>query len=110
MSDRWLLFKRGLADFWKVFSRHKPGMLGAVLLASSLILAVFAPWLTGPGVKETIRDFLSDREPGLLDFTVDPTENCYPMVPPGASIAEMVVEPPRALIEEEVLDDLWAVS
>jgi acetolactate synthase I/II/III large subunit len=60
-------------------------------------------------VKDAIRDFLGDREPRLLDFTVDPTENCYPIVPPGASIAEMVVEPPRTLVEEEVLDDLWAV-
>jgi acetolactate synthase-1/2/3 large subunit len=60
-------------------------------------------------VKDAVRDFLSDREPGLLDFSVDPTENCYPIVPPGASIAEMVVEPPRTLVEEEVLDDLWAV-
>ena len=60
-------------------------------------------------VKDAIRDFLSDREPRLLDFSVDPTENCYPIVPPGASIAEMMVEPPRTMVEEEVLDDLWAV-
>ncbi len=60
-------------------------------------------------VKDAVRDFLSDREPGLLDFSVDPTENCYPIVPAGASIAEMIVEPPRALVEEEVLDDMWAV-
>ncbi len=60
-------------------------------------------------VRDAIKDFLGDREPRLIDFSVDPTENCYPIVPPGASIAEMVVEPPRALVEEEVLDDLWAV-
>ncbi|MEJ2009783.1 MAG: biosynthetic-type acetolactate synthase large subunit [Acidobacteriota bacterium] len=60
-------------------------------------------------VRDAIKDFLSDREPRLIDFWVDPTENCYPIVPPGASIAEMVVEPPRMLVEEEVLDDLWAV-
>jgi hypothetical protein len=40
---------------------------------------------------------------------VDPAENVYPIVPPGASLAEMVVEPPRVLVEEEALDDLWAV-
>ena len=60
-------------------------------------------------VKDAIHDFLSDREPRLIDFWVDPAENCYPIVPPGASLAEMVVEPPRTLVEEEVLDDLWAV-
>jgi acetolactate synthase I/II/III large subunit len=60
-------------------------------------------------VVDAVRDFLSDREPRLLDFWVDPAENVYPIVPPGASLAEMVVEPPRVLVEEEILDDLWAV-
>jgi len=60
-------------------------------------------------VKDAVRELLSDREPRLIDFWVDAAENCYPIVPPGASIAEMVVEPPRTLVEEEVLDDLWAV-
>jgi acetolactate synthase-1/2/3 large subunit len=60
-------------------------------------------------VAEAVRDFLSDREPRLIDFWVDPAENVYPIVPPGASLAEMVVEPPRVLVEEEeALDDLWA--
>ncbi len=60
-------------------------------------------------VKDAVRDFLSDHEPRLIDFWVDPAENVYPIVPPGASLAEMVVEPPRAVVEEESLDDLWAV-
>lgn len=60
-------------------------------------------------VPDAIEDFLSDREPRLLDVWVDPAENVYPIVPPGAALAEMVVEPPRVLLEEEALDDLWAV-
>jgi acetolactate synthase I/II/III large subunit len=60
-------------------------------------------------VAEAVRDFLGDREPRLIDFHVDPTENVYPIVPPGASLSEMVVEPPAVLIEEESFDDLWAV-
>lgn len=61
-------------------------------------------------VSDAVRDMLSDREPCLVDFAVDPAENVYPIVPPGASLAEMIVEPPRVLLEEEqVLDDLWAV-
>ena len=60
-------------------------------------------------VPDAVRDFLSDREPRLIDFWVDPAENVYPIVPPGASLAEMVVEPPRVMVEEEALDDLWAV-
>jgi len=60
-------------------------------------------------VADAVHDFLSDREARLIDFWVDPAENVYPIVPPGASLAEMVVEPPRILVEEEALDDLWAV-
>ncbi|MBZ5516568.1 MAG: biosynthetic-type acetolactate synthase large subunit [Acidobacteriia bacterium] len=61
-------------------------------------------------VPDAVRDFLSDREPRLIDFWLDPAENVYPIVPPGGSLAEMVVEPPRVLVEEEeALDDLWAV-
>ncbi len=60
-------------------------------------------------VPEAVQEFLRDREPRLIDFWVDPAENCYPIVPPGASLAEMIVEPPRVMVEEEVLDDLWAV-
>jgi acetolactate synthase I/II/III large subunit len=60
-------------------------------------------------VPDAIKEFLSDREPRLIDFWVDPTENCYPIIPPGAALSEMVVEPPRMLVEEEVLDDMWAV-
>ena len=60
-------------------------------------------------VVDAVRDFLGDREPCLVDFWVDPAENVYPIVPPGASLAEMVVEPPPVLVEEESLDDLWAV-
>lgn len=62
-------------------------------------------------VGAAVREMLASREPGLLDVWVDPTENVYPIVPPGASLAEMIVEPPRVLLEEEVevLDDLWAV-
>lgn len=60
-------------------------------------------------VKDVVRAMLSHREPCLVDFWVDPAENVYPIVPPGASLAEMIVEPPRAVVEEEVVDDLWAV-
>ncbi|MGH9431401.1 MAG: biosynthetic-type acetolactate synthase large subunit [Terriglobia bacterium] len=63
-------------------------------------------------VVESVRSMLADREPCVIDFWVDPAENVYPIVPPGASLAEMIVEPPRpvmALEEEEALDDLWAV-
>ncbi len=59
-------------------------------------------------VREASEDMLSDREPRLLDVWVDPAENVYPIVPPGASLAEMIVEPPRKQVEEEVLENVRA--
>lgn len=61
------------------------------------------------GVKDAVRAMLRDREPWVLDFAVDPAENVYPIVPSGKALADMIVEPPRAFVEEEVADDLWAV-
>ncbi len=60
-------------------------------------------------VVDTVRDMLSDREACLVDFHVDPAENVYPIVPPGAALADMIVEPPRVMVEDEAFDDLWAV-
>ena len=61
-------------------------------------------------MPDAIRSFLSDREPQLLDFMVDPRENVYPIIPPGGSLAEMIVGPPKPVLdfEEETVDDLWA--
>lgn len=56
MTDRWPLLKRNLADFWRVFRRNRPGMLGAVLLFSALFVATFAPALTPHDPQATIRD------------------------------------------------------
>ncbi|MGH9453223.1 MAG: biosynthetic-type acetolactate synthase large subunit, partial [Terriglobia bacterium] len=36
-------------------------------------------------VLESVRSMLADREPCVIDFWVDPAENVYPIVPPGAS-------------------------
>ena len=45
-------------------------------------------------LNDALRDFLDGREPRLLDVRVDPDENVFPIVPPGASLAEMLVGPP----------------
>jgi acetolactate synthase-1/2/3 large subunit len=36
--------------------------------------------------------------PFLIDFVVEPEENVYPMVPPGASFAELMEEPRAELV------------
>ena len=56
MSDRWLLFKRNFANFWKLFRRSRMGKIGAFLLITALALATFAPILTPYKATDTIRD------------------------------------------------------
>lgn len=40
--------------------------------------------------KEILTEVLSNREPVVLDFRVNPDENVYPMVAPGKGLHEMV--------------------
>jgi acetolactate synthase-1/2/3 large subunit len=54
-----------------------------------------------PGLRVTCREEVAPAiqkamaEPGafLIDFIVEPEENVYPMVPPGAALAEVLEEP-----------------
>ena len=54
-----------------------------------------------PGVRVTskaevvpaIQQAMDEPGPFLIDFIVEPEENVYPMVPPGASLAEVLEEP-----------------
>ncbi|MEW5871473.1 MAG: ABC transporter permease [Chloroflexota bacterium] len=56
MSERWVLLKRNLLDFWKLFRRNHMGLLGAFLVLTALFLAIFAPFLSPYQPTETIRD------------------------------------------------------
>ncbi len=54
-----------------------------------------------PGLKVTYKEqvvpaiekAMKTDGPFLIDFSVEPDENVYPMVPPGASLAECIEEP-----------------
>jgi peptide/nickel transport system permease protein len=56
MSERWLLLKRNFLGFWRVFRRHRMGIAGAFLVASAVLVALFANLLTPYQPTETIRD------------------------------------------------------
>ncbi len=56
MNESWILFKRNLRDFWKVFRRNRMGLVGAFLVFSAILLALFAPLLTDYQPTEVIRD------------------------------------------------------
>ncbi len=48
-------------------------------------------------VVPAIQRAMSEPGPFLIDFRVEPEENVYPMVPPGASLTELIEEPkPRS--------------
>ncbi len=53
-------------------------------------------------VVPAIEQAMTEQGPFLIDFVVEPEENVYPMVPPGASLAE-VMEAPRE--ETKVVSD-----
>ncbi len=53
-------------------------------------------------VVPAIEQSMAEHGPFLIDFVVEPEENVYPMVPPGAALVE-VMEGPR--IEAKVLSD-----
>ena len=44
-------------------------------------------------VAPAIKRAMEEEGPFLIDFLVEPEENVYPMVPPGASLAEVLEEP-----------------
>jgi len=53
-------------------------------------------------VVPAIEQAMEHQGPFLIDFMVEPEENVYPMVPPGASLAEVLEEPRK---EAKVLSD-----
>jgi len=48
-------------------------------------------------VVSAIERAMAYEGPFLIDFVVEPEENVYPMVPPGASLAEIIEAPEREL-------------
>jgi len=44
-------------------------------------------------VVSAIEQAMEEQGPFLIDFMVEPEENVYPMVPPGAALAEIIEEP-----------------
>ncbi|HWQ28675.1 MAG TPA: biosynthetic-type acetolactate synthase large subunit [Dehalococcoidia bacterium] len=53
-------------------------------------------------VDAAIEDALSHPGPVVIDFEVDPYENTFPMVPPGASLQETIDQPAQEPRKERV--------
>lgn len=56
MNERWLIFKRGLLEFWRLFHRNKLGLLGGFLVLAAILVAVFAPLLSPYAPTDVVRD------------------------------------------------------
>ena len=60
------------------------------------IMALFgAPIALENAPQRAIQSAMAYDGPALIDFHVDPEENVYPMVTPGASLSDVVEEPRR---------------
>jgi acetolactate synthase-1/2/3 large subunit len=46
-------------------------------------------------VVPAIEQAMAEQGPFLIDFVVEPEENVYPMVPPGAALAEVLEAPKK---------------
>ena len=46
-----------------------------------------------------IKKAMDEPGPFLINFMVEPEENVYPMVPPGASLAEVLEEPKKEVAQ-----------
>ena len=58
-------------------------------------------------VVPAIEKAVEDPGPFLIDFVVEPEENVYPMVPPGAALTEVLEEPKK---EAKALSDSAKLS
>jgi acetolactate synthase-1/2/3 large subunit len=59
---------------------------------------------TAPGELDAkILEMIDSKKPVLFDCRVDPTENCYPMIPSGKAHNEMILS--DAMEEETVVSD-----
>ncbi|PKN90822.1 MAG: ABC transporter permease [Chloroflexi bacterium HGW-Chloroflexi-6] len=56
MRESWILFKRSLLEFWRTFRRNRMGMVGAALVLSAVLVALFAPLLSPYTPTVVIRD------------------------------------------------------
>jgi acetolactate synthase I/II/III large subunit len=61
---------------------------------------------THPGeLDEKIREMIDVKKPVLFDCVVDPTENCFPMIPSGRAHNEMLLGDASTRIEDAITEE-----
>jgi acetolactate synthase-1/2/3 large subunit len=56
-------------------------------------------------VVPAIKKAMAEPGPFLIDFKIEPEENVYPMVPPGAALSEVIEEPKQEAKKAKVTAD-----
>jgi acetolactate synthase-1/2/3 large subunit len=56
-------------------------------------------------VVPAIKKAMAEPGPFLIDFKIEPEENVYPMVPPGAALSEVIEEPKQEAKKAKVAAD-----
>jgi acetolactate synthase-1/2/3 large subunit len=56
-------------------------------------------------VVPAIKKAMAEPGPFLVDFMIEPEENVYPMVPPGAALSEVIEEPKQEAKKAKVTAD-----
>ncbi len=56
MPDQLITLQRNLSSFLKTFSRNPMGVIGAFLVITAFLAAIFAPWLITTDITTTVRD------------------------------------------------------
>jgi len=61
---------------------------------------------TNPGeLDEKIREMIEVKKPVLFDCVVDPTENCFPMIPSGRAHNEMLLGDATVRVEDAITEE-----
>ncbi len=61
---------------------------------------------THPGeLDEKIREMIDVKKPVLFDCVVDPTENCFPMIPSGRAHNEMLLGDASTRVEDAITEE-----
>lgn len=83
-SVTWARRRSSLARFWQQYRRHRAGVIGAVILAVFVVLALITPLVTDPSGMDVTKATGAKMAPPSLDFLLGTDES-------GRSILLMIL-------------------
>jgi acetolactate synthase-1/2/3 large subunit len=98
---------RGMVRQWQELFHHRRFIGSDLTVAPDYVALAQAFGIVGlraaapAEVTATWERALAHAGPVLMDFQVDPEEACFPVVPPGAAVQEMLLAKPKSDRPEE---------